>query len=110
ALNPILIVIFIPLSETFLYPLLGKCGLLKRQLQRMGTGMFLAVLSFIIAGFVQLQIQKAHISPESMGAVTFVNNVPCNLTIQSDHFNQILPTYEVSLWTRVYIGQFLFVL
>ena len=30
ALNPILIVILIPLSETVIYPLLEKCGLLKR--------------------------------------------------------------------------------
>ena len=35
----------------------GAACVCCRQLQRMGTGMFLAVLSFIIAGFVQLQIQ-----------------------------------------------------
>ena len=57
-----------------------------------------------------LQQKAGHISPESMGALTFVNNAPCNLTIQSDHFNQTVVTYEVRAWTGVCIGQFLFVL
>lgn len=97
ALNPVLIVLLIPLSETVVYPLLGQCGLLQRQLQRMGTGMVLAALSFVIAGVVQLQIQKAaYISPGSMSAVTLINNAPCNLTIQSDHFNQIVTTYKAA--------------
>ena len=35
----------------------GAACVCCRQLQRMGTGMFLAALSFVIAGVIQLQIQ-----------------------------------------------------
>ena len=57
-----------------------------------------------------LQQKAGHISPESMGAVTFVNNAPCKVTIQSDHFNQTVVTHKVRTWTRVCIAQFVSVL
>ena len=34
ALNPILILVFIPIFETIVYPLFGKCHLLKRYLEK----------------------------------------------------------------------------
>ena len=35
AINPVLIILFIPMFEGFLYPLLSKCNLLTKPLQRM---------------------------------------------------------------------------
>ena len=32
ALNPVLILLFIPIFETIIYPLFGKCNLLKRYM------------------------------------------------------------------------------
>lgn len=59
ALNPILILLFIPIFETIIYPLFGMCHLLKRPLQRMVIGMVLAGLSFVVAGFIELKVQSS---------------------------------------------------
>ncbi|KAI0212939.1 Solute carrier family 15 member 1 [Lamellibrachia satsuma] len=98
ALNPVLIIVLIPLSECIIYPLLAKCGLLTKHLQRMGVGMFLAAIAFVVAGVLQLQIEKAaEFTPNgTMSAVTFVNDAPCNLTILTGHVNRSIATYEAT--------------
>lgn len=53
ALNPILVLILIPIFSNFIYPGLEKMGLLLTPLKKMGIGMFVASLSFVIVGFEQ---------------------------------------------------------
>lgn len=55
--NPVLILVFIPLFETVVYPLLAKCNLLKRPLQRLCVGGVLAALAFIISAIVETQLE-----------------------------------------------------
>jgi len=57
--NPLLILIFIPIFETVLYPLLAKCNI-KRPLQKLGIGGVLAGVAFIIAALVELQLQDTY--------------------------------------------------
>lgn len=54
--NPLLILIFIPIFETVLYPLLAKCNI-KRPLQKLGIGGVLAAAAFVISAIVELQLQ-----------------------------------------------------
>jgi solute carrier family 15 oligopeptide transporter 1 len=54
--NPLLILIFIPLFETLLYPLLAKCNI-KRPLQKLGIGGVLAAVAFVISAIVELQLE-----------------------------------------------------
>lgn len=54
--NPLFVIILIPLFEFILHPLLAKIGL-RRPLQRMTVGMFLAATAFILAAVVQLKIE-----------------------------------------------------
>lgn len=49
--------LFTPIFEGILYPVLAKVGLLKRPLQRIGLGLFLAGMAFVAAGLVELRIQ-----------------------------------------------------
>lgn len=56
-INPLLILVFIPIFQTIIYPLLAKCNLLKKPLQRLGVGGVLAAISFIISAIVELQLQ-----------------------------------------------------
>ena len=53
ALNPLFIIILIPLFEAVVYPLLKR----PKPLKRMCTGMFLASVAFVFAGFLQMKIQ-----------------------------------------------------
>lgn len=49
--------VFTPIFEYVFYPIAGRCSLLRRPLQRMGLGLFVAGLSFLAAGLVETQIQ-----------------------------------------------------
>ncbi|XP_023214755.1 solute carrier family 15 member 1-like isoform X2 [Centruroides sculpturatus] len=57
AVNPLLIVLFVPLFESAVYPLLDRCGWPTRPLQRMTVGGLLTALSFVLAGFLQLSVE-----------------------------------------------------
>lgn len=55
--NPVLILAFIPIFESVVYPTLGKCGLLKRPLQKITVGGLLAAASFGISALVEIQLE-----------------------------------------------------
>ena len=57
ALNPILVLIMIPLCNSVVYPLLARVNVLKTALQKMTCGMYLAVIAFLISGALQLAIE-----------------------------------------------------
>ncbi|KAM9203380.1 solute carrier family 15 member 1 [Mergus octosetaceus] len=57
--NPILIVIMVPVVDTVIYPLIKKCKINFTPLRKITVGMFLAGLAFIAAALVQLQIDKS---------------------------------------------------
>uniref|UniRef100_H0X1P3 Solute carrier family 15 member 1 n=1 Tax=Otolemur garnettii TaxID=30611 RepID=H0X1P3_OTOGA len=54
--NPILIVIMVPIFDGVLYPLIAKCGFNFTSLRRMTAGMFLAAMAFVVAALVQVEI------------------------------------------------------
>ncbi|KAL6079771.1 Peptide transporter family 1 [Balamuthia mandrillaris] len=57
-LNPLLILLLIPIFNKGVYPGLEKIGLKLKPLARMSIGMFLASLSFVVSGLVELAIEK----------------------------------------------------
>ena len=58
-LNPVFIIILIPVFETLIYPLFHRCHLLRKPLQRMVIGMFIAGLAFCMAAGLELFIQQS---------------------------------------------------
>ncbi|XP_015270589.1 PREDICTED: solute carrier family 15 member 1 [Gekko japonicus] len=56
--NPILIVIMVPVVDVLIYPLIDKCRINFTPLRKMTVGMFLAALAFVVAALVQVQIDK----------------------------------------------------
>lgn len=56
-INPILILAFIPLWETAVYPLFNKFNLLKTPLQKMVIGGLLAALAFVISAIVEFELE-----------------------------------------------------
>ncbi|XP_076316744.1 solute carrier family 15 member 1-like [Tachypleus tridentatus] len=85
-INPLLIIAFIPLFEYVIYPLLAKCNLLIRPLQRITFGGFLTATAFVIAGFLQIKIESTlPVLPSSgLSQVALINAAPCPLNIKSD--------------------------
>ena len=77
-INPLLVILMIPVFEYVIYPFFAKIKLFHRPLQRMTIGEFLfdpnrilltfiliggllAALSFIICAFIQLKIEQVYI-------------------------------------------------
>ncbi|XP_041115916.1 solute carrier family 15 member 1-like [Polyodon spathula] len=56
--NPILIVILVPIVDRLVYPLIKKCKLNFTPLRKMTFGMLLAALAFVVAAVLQIQIDK----------------------------------------------------
>ncbi|XP_053313595.1 solute carrier family 15 member 1 [Spea bombifrons] len=56
--NPILIIVLVPIVDAVIYPLLRKCKLNFTPLKRMTVGMFLAAMAFVAAALVQVEIDK----------------------------------------------------
>lgn len=56
ALNPLLILLLIPFNNLVVYPLLRRIGIEPTALRRMGTGIALAGLAWIVAGILQLSL------------------------------------------------------
>ncbi|OWA50573.1 Solute carrier family 15 member 2 [Hypsibius exemplaris] len=104
--NPVLILIFIPFFEWIFYPLLHKFKIPFRLLSRMVAGMILAGVAFIIAGFVQIALDKTlpvEIRPGTSELRIFNAN-PCSISLSgqflsSNESELLLGPYEMKLLT-----------
>ena len=60
ALNPALVMILIPFNNLVLYPLLERMGLRITALRRMGAGIALSGVAWIVVGGLQLWLDDGH--------------------------------------------------
>ncbi|XP_042368906.1 solute carrier family 15 member 1b [Plectropomus leopardus] len=88
--NPILILVLVPIMDSLIYPLITKCKLNFTPLKRMTVGMFLAALAFVSAALVQIQIDKTlpKFPSNTEGQAKFINmvNTPLNIKAGSNEF------------------------
>ncbi|XP_072396367.1 peptide transporter family 1-like isoform X1 [Diabrotica undecimpunctata] len=84
--NPLLILAFIPLFTYYVYPLLGKCNLLKTSLQRMACGGLLAAVAFAVSAFVTMAIESNDPVLPSAGNIQLrvYNPSSCIMSISTD--------------------------
>lgn len=82
-MNPILILILLPLFDRLVYPIFAKCNFLKKPLQRMCLGGVLCAVSFVISGILELELQKtyAKIPGTGLSDIHLMNNIPCSVQI-----------------------------
>ncbi|XP_075951237.1 solute carrier family 15 member 1b [Anarhichas minor] len=73
--NPILILVLVPIVESAIYPLISKCKINFSPLRRMTVGMLFAALAFIAAALVQIQIDETlpKFPSSTEGQVKFIN-------------------------------------
>ncbi|XP_045707568.1 solute carrier family 15 member 2 isoform X2 [Phyllostomus hastatus] len=57
-LNPLLVLIFIPLFDLVIYPLVSRCGINFSSLRKMAVGMILACLAFAVVAVVEIKINE----------------------------------------------------
>ncbi|KAG7503188.1 solute carrier family 15 member 1-like [Solea senegalensis] len=90
--NPILILILVPIVDSVIYPLIAKCKLNFTPLKRMTVGMLFAALAFVAAGLVQLQIDQTlpKFPSGSVSQAKFINMLNRSLSLRAG-------TYELTL-------------
>uniref|UniRef100_A0A3Q4I8U0 Solute carrier family 15 member 1 n=1 Tax=Neolamprologus brichardi TaxID=32507 RepID=A0A3Q4I8U0_NEOBR len=84
--NPILILILVPVMDTLIYPLISKCFNFT-PLRRITVGMFLAALAFVAAALLQIQIDETlpDFPSSTESQVKFINMVNRDLQIEADN-------------------------
>ncbi|CAD5112141.1 DgyrCDS1380 [Dimorphilus gyrociliatus] len=104
ALNPFFVVILIPFIELVLYPVLNKLAILQKPIERMSFGMFLAALSFVLGGILQIQINKTQTQEinSQWSEVQFQNAFHnCSLGIEFNNINYKLDWKEITEKTKI---------
>lgn len=83
--NPLLIIIFIPLWDVLVYPLFAKIGI-RRPLQKLTVGMILAGCAFLISAMVELKLEATDpILPNvNEGQLRIINGLDCTYTFRTD--------------------------
>lgn len=83
--NPLLILIFIPLFQYIIYPLFDKCGFLTKPLQRLVVGGLLAAVAFAMSACISLAIEAENpVLPTSSSAqLRIYNNLNCKLELSA---------------------------
>ncbi|XP_076012735.1 solute carrier family 15 member 2 isoform X2 [Genypterus blacodes] len=66
-LNPLLILLFIPIFDLIIYPLVGLCGFKITPLRKMAAGMIFAALAFGAAAIVELKVVDTVVTPAPEG-------------------------------------------
>lgn len=86
-LNPLLILLFIPIFEVAIYPFLTWCKLVRKPLHKMIWGGVLAACAFIISGIVEVQLLPTYGTPVASGLAQLrvYNGYDCNFTLNVPH-------------------------
>lgn len=81
--NPLLILLFIPLYDVLFYPLLSKIGI-RRPLQKLTLGGIFGGIAFLLSGIVELELEKTY--PVLAGAgecqLRIYNIYPCDYNVE----------------------------
>uniref|UniRef100_A0A1I8AW98 Oligopeptide transporter 1 n=1 Tax=Steinernema glaseri TaxID=37863 RepID=A0A1I8AW98_9BILA len=91
--NAILILAFIPIFQSVIYPLVEKCGIRATPLRKMIVGGLLAALSFAVCGFVQLRVNQTlpDVPPSNTAFVSIINVFPnCNVSVGNNMIGGIV--------------------
>ncbi|RMC18718.1 hypothetical protein DUI87_04614 [Hirundo rustica rustica] len=100
-LNPLLILVFIPIFDLGLYPLINMCKLNFTPIRKMATGMILAGLAFGLAAVIEVKINETDmprlVPKESLIRVLNLAKNPVQVTIQDkDLFQQPVESFQIT--------------
>ena len=81
AVNPIVVLLLVPVFDFAVYPLFAKFSLLKKKLQRIFGGLLFGIASFLVAAYLQYRMEVATAQLNPTQGVRVLNLSPCNLTL-----------------------------
>tara|TARA_B100000795_G_C22790762_1_gene436821 strand:+ start:802 stop:1662 length:861 start_codon:yes stop_codon:yes gene_type:complete len=114
--DSLVIMIFIPVFDLFIYPLITKCrgGVPLSVLQKIGSGLIFTALSMGVAGLIEIERKASKVipvSPECATNMTF--DTSCENNSVCAPLGQIQKMHEISIWwesiqyTLIGIGEIL---
>lgn len=88
-IGSIIYISLIPLLQFILIPRLERCGLFRTPLQKMTTGGFFVVASFLIAAGVSFAVESSNYQPPEMGKaqLRIYNTLPCDVSVSCLNLN-----------------------
>ncbi|KAL3185472.1 hypothetical protein MRX96_005489 [Rhipicephalus microplus] len=91
--NPLLILVLVPVFSYGVYPMFNRCNLLNRPLQKITVGGLAAAAAFAVAGCLDLALESgAEASPPAgFEKLTFVNTLPCPVQVSGSELELRLP-------------------
>ncbi|XP_058790865.1 peptide transporter family 1-like [Phymastichus coffea] len=94
--NPLLIVLFIPIFQFAIYPVIEKFLFINTPLKKLTTGGILAGLSFIISAIIEFQIESIDSVQPSKGLtqVRFYNVMNCRADVEFGELRFVLDALE----------------
>ncbi|XP_063972987.1 peptide transporter family 1-like [Diachasmimorpha longicaudata] len=95
--NALLIILLIPIFETYIYPQLDKIKGLDTQLKRLTTGGMLVALSFLISALVELKLETTYpVLPTNGSAqVRIFNPRDCQLSIAINNQSVVIDSFGI---------------
>uniref|UniRef100_A0A674E857 Solute carrier family 15 member 2 n=1 Tax=Salmo trutta TaxID=8032 RepID=A0A674E857_SALTR len=109
-LNALLILMFVPIFDVVVYPLIGLCRINLTPLKKMAVGMIFAALAFGAATLVEVNVMKTVVEPAPHGQcllqVYNLADSDVKLSIPgSNLFSQPIKSYEVN-WAGEFYPSF----
>lgn len=100
-MDPILLVLFIPIFQSIIYPMFAKIHLLDTPLKKMTTGGFLAAIAFLVSAIVQFQLDKTYpsIPTTGYGQLRIINTQNCQIPMTINEQSFILEPY--GMWNNI---------
>uniref|UniRef100_A0A3Q2YJG8 Solute carrier family 15 member 2 n=1 Tax=Hippocampus comes TaxID=109280 RepID=A0A3Q2YJG8_HIPCM len=102
-LNALLILVFVPVFDLFIYPLVSLCRINITPLRKMATGMIFAALAFGAATLVEVHVVKTVVKPAPAGQclLQVFNLAPGDVRL---HFPESQPFPEPLMYLQVALG------
>ncbi|ELU02117.1 hypothetical protein CAPTEDRAFT_196600 [Capitella teleta] len=93
--NALFVVVLIPILEGLIFPCTIKLNVMTKPLQRMGVGMFLAGVAFVIAGGLQIAVNNSEPAGIESGTsrLKFINTAQCSVEFTVD--KNVMPSLTV---------------
>ncbi|XP_053606765.1 peptide transporter family 1-like [Plodia interpunctella] len=88
-LNPIIILIVIPIAQKYVYPFLERRDILKNPLHKMTLGGILAGVAFIASGILEIYLRTKYpqLPQPGYSQIRIFNGNPCSVSLQNYHHN-----------------------
>ncbi|KAL0872177.1 hypothetical protein ABMA27_004584 [Loxostege sticticalis] len=101
-LNPICILILIPLAQKYIYPFLEKRNILKNPLHKLTLGGVLAGLAFIASGVVEIQLRTTYpyLPHPGYSQLRIYNGNNCSVSLHSIPHNITYTLPSLSQFTK----------